>query len=151
MAAVVDCDACTGQGVRNTIADLVDTNKLVVIQELSSVVDIYCTLELHVYFLEHFIDRIAEILVVLELVVNFPDRLVTTVADKSDIHLHLFGQYEIACCHCIEDRKVDRAECTGSRATTCTLEGDEFNTEFLHCLDRGGFDTGVRFGAMHPR
>jgi len=107
VAAIVDSNACTGQRVGDAVADLVDTNELVIIKELGGVVDIDSTLVLHVHFLEHLIDCIAEVLVVLELVVDLPDRFVAAIADKGDIHLHLFGEHEVPGCHCIEHGEID--------------------------------------------
>ena len=151
VAAVVDGNACTGQGVDDGVLDFIDPYEFLIIEEFRHVIDIDGALELHVNFLEYFVDAIAEILVVLELVVDFPDRLVAAVADKGDIGLHLLGEHKVACCHCIEDVQVDGTECTGGRAAACSLEGNKINAQFLASLDGCRFHARYRFGAMQPR
>src|SRR5208337_252266 len=146
VAAIVDGNTCTGQRVSYAVADLVDTNELVIIEELGCVVHVDSTLVLHVNFLENLIDIVAEILVVLELVVDLPDRLVAAIADKSDVHLHLLGEYEVTGCHCIEDIEVDGTESAWCRAAACALEGDQLYAELFHGLDGGRFDTGIPVG-----
>ena len=73
VAAVVDGNTCTGQWIYHSVLDFSDSCKFVVIEKLGNVIDVDSSLELHVNFFEYFVDIIAEILVVFEFVVNFPD------------------------------------------------------------------------------
>ena len=77
----MDSDACPFEWVGDAVADFLDTNEPFIVEKFCSMVDIDSALILHVEFFEHLIDAIFKVLVVLELVVDLPDGLITPVAE----------------------------------------------------------------------
>jgi hypothetical protein len=143
VTAVVDSDACTSQRVGNAVANLIGTDVLFVVQQFCDMVDIDRPLVLHIDLFEHLIDPVTEILVVLELVVDFPDRLVTAIAEEGDIHLHLLGKHKVPGRHCIPYIEIDRPKGTRGGTAACTLQGQEIDTQFLTGLDCCRFTAGI--------
>ena len=144
VTAIVDSDTCTRERVGHAGADFLDTDEFIIVEKFCGMVDIDGALVLHIDLFKHFIDTVAEILVVLEFVVDFPDRLVAAIAEQCNVHFHLLCKYEVPGCHCVKYIEIDRTECTWGRAAACTLEGYQLNTKFFHGLD------GCRFTSRIP-
>jgi len=121
----------SGEGNFHAVAYLLNADNLGIIEEFRQVPHIDGSLELHIDAFQHLVYTIAKLLVMLELVVHFPDRLVAAIANKCNILFHLFCKYKVPGSHCIPYIQINRPEGTGSRAAASPFKVEELDAQFL--------------------